>query len=275
MTINQKVISRIIKQLIACILSGIVLVPFLVIIVNSLKTESEAALMDLSLPKSFRWENYSTAIERGKLVTSFFNSSLYSVTATIISILVNSMAAFVLSRRRTRLNQFLYLFILLGIMLPINYIALIRVMQVLHLLNTRTGIILLYTAINIPFGTFILYGFVETVPRELDEAGLIDGASPLELFFKIVFPLLKPAVVTVALLSFMGIWNDFMLPLYVLNRTSHWPMTLAVYNFFGQYQSEWNLIFADIVLTCLPVFIVYLLGQKWIVSGMVAGAIKG
>ena len=275
MTINQKVIRRIIKQLIACILSGIVLVPFLVIVVNSLKTESEAALMDLSPPKSFRWENYSVAIERGKLITSFFNSSLYSVTATIISVLVNSMAAFVLSRRRTRLNQFLYLFIMLGIMLPINYIALIRVMQVLHLLNTRTGIILLYTAINVPFGTFILYGFVETIPRELDEAGLIDGANPLQLFFGIVFPLLKPAIVTVALLSFMGIWNDFMLPLYVLNRTSHWPMTLAVYNFFGQYQSEWNLIFADIVLTCLPVFVVYLLGQKWIVSGMVAGAIKG
>lgn len=275
MIFNQKIVYKIIKQLIACILSGLVIIPFLVILTNSFKTESEAALMDLSFPKTFRWENYSVAIERGKLITSFFNSSLYSITATIISVLINSMAAFVLSRKRTKLNQFLYFFMILGIMLPTNYIALIKVMQVLHLLNTRTGIILLYAAINVPFGTFILYGFVETIPRELDEAGVIDGANPLQLFFKIVFPLLKPAVVTVALLTFMGIWNDFMLPLYVLNRASQWPMTLAVYNFFGQYQSEWNLIFADIVLTCLPVFIVYLLGQKWIISGMTAGAVKG
>lgn len=275
MIFNRKVAYKLIKHFIACVLSGLVIIPFLVIVLNSFKTESKAALMDLSLPETFRWENYSIAIERGKLITSFFNSSLYSITATIISVLVNSMAAFVLSRRKTRLNQFLYLFIVLGIMLPTNYIALIRVMQVLHLLNTRTGIILLYTAINVPFGTFILYGFVETVPRELDEAGVIDGANPLQLFFKIIFPLLKPAIVTVALLTFMGIWNDFMLPLYVLNRASQWPMTLAVYNFFGQYQSEWNLIFADIVLTCLPVFVVYLLGQKWIISGMTAGAVKG
>lgn len=275
MNFNQRITYKIIKQIIACILSGIVIIPFLVILVNSFKTESEAALMDLSLPKSFRWENYSVAIERGKLITSFFNSSLYSVTSTIISVIINAMAAFVLSRRRTRLNQFLYFFMILGIMLPTNYIALIKVMQILHLLNTRIGIILLYTAINVPFGTFILYGFVETIPRELDEAGVIDGANPIQLFFRIVFPLLKPAIVTVALLTFMGIWNDFMLPLYVLNRASHWPMTLAVYNFFGQYQSEWNLIFADMVLTCLPVFVVYLLGQKWIVSGMIAGAIKG
>lgn len=275
MTIKKGKILELIKQLIACILSGIVIIPFLVILINSFKTESEAAIMDLSLPKSFRLENYSIAIERGKLITSFLNSSLYSISATIISVLINSMAAFVLSRKRSKLNQILYILIILGIMLPTNYIALIKVMQILRLINTRIGLILLYSAINVPFGTFILYGFVETIPRELDEASVIDGANPLQLFFKIIFPLLRPAIVTVSLLTFMGIWNDFMIPLYVLNRASQWPMTLAVYNFFGQYQAEWHLIFADIVLTCLPVFIIYLLGQKQIVSGMIAGAIKG
>lgn len=275
MNLRKKKAIEILKQLIACILSGIVILPFIVVVINSFKTESEAALMDLTLPAKFIWENYSIAVERGKLVTSFLNSTLYSVSATVISIIINSMAAFVLSRKRTQLNQFLYIFIILGIMLPTNYIALIKVMQTLHLLNSRLGVILLYSAMNVSFGTFILYGFVGTIPRELDEAGVIDGANPWQLFFRVVFPLLKPALVTVALLTFMGIWNDFMIPLYVLNRSSQWPMTLAVYNFFGQYQSEWNLIFADIVLTCLPVFVVYLLGQKQIVSGMTAGAIKG
>ncbi len=275
MNLRKKKAIEILKQLIACILSGIVILPFIVVVINSFKTESEAALMDLTLPAKFIWENYSIAVERGKLVPSFLNSTLYSVSATVISIIINSMAAFVLSRKRTQLNQFLYIFIILGIMLPTNYIALIKVMQTLHLLNSRLGVILLYSAMNVSFGTFILYGFVGTIPRELDEAGVIDGANPWQLFFRVVFPLLKPALVTVALLTFMGIWNDFMIPLYVLNRSSQWPMTLAVYNFFGQYQSEWNLIFADIVLTCLPVFVVYLLGQKQIVSGMTAGAIKG
>ncbi|HOP55664.1 MAG TPA: carbohydrate ABC transporter permease [bacterium] len=275
MNLRKKKVIEILKQFIACILSGIVILPFIVVVINSFKTESEAALMDLTLPTKFIWENYSIAVERGKLVTSFFNSTLYSVSATAISIIINSMAAFVLSRKRTQWNLFLYIFIILGIMLPTNYIALIKIMQTLHLLNSRLGVILLYSAMNVSFGTFILYGFVGTIPRELDEAGVIDGANPWQLFFRVVFPLLKPALVTVALLTFMGIWNDFMIPLYVLNRSSQWPMTLAVYNFFGQYQSEWNLIFADIVLTCLPVFIVYLLGQKQIVSGMTAGAIKG
>ncbi|HOQ67222.1 MAG TPA: carbohydrate ABC transporter permease [Candidatus Atribacteria bacterium] len=264
-----------VKQIIACILSLMVILPFVMVFLNSFKSESEAAFMNLSLPKSFKWENYLIAIERGKLITSFFNSMIYSIAATFISTIVNSMAAFVLSREKSKLNHFLYFFIVLGLVLPTNYIALIKVMQALHLLNTRLGVILFYAAMHVPFGTFILYGFVGTIPRELDEAALIDGANAWNLFFKIVFPLLRPAVVTVALLTFLGVWNDFMTPLYLLNRASQWPMTLAVYNFFGQYQAEWNLIFADVVLTCLPVFIVYLFGQKHVVSGMTTGAIKG
>lgn len=263
------------KQIIVCLLSTMVVVPFLLVFLNSFKTSSEAALMKLTLPREFKWENYRVAIERGKLAKSFLNSVLYAVTATVISIFVDSMAAFWLARTPSRLSRLLHLFLVLGIVLPTNYIALIKVMQVLRLLNTRLGVILLYVAINVPFGTFILYGFVGTVPRELDEAALIDGAHPLSLFFHIVFPLLKPAVMTVALLTFLGIWNDFMIPLYLLNRSSQWPVTLAVYSFFGQYHSEWNLVFANIVLTCLPVFAMYLLGQKQVVSGITAGAIKG
>ncbi|MGB9682261.1 MAG: carbohydrate ABC transporter permease [bacterium] len=263
-----------IKYFIAYSLSLIIIIPFLVIVNNSLKTKAEADLMDLSLPSHFQWENYRVASERGKLGTSFLNSLLYSVTATSLSVIINSMAAFVLARNKTKINLILYLFIVLGIMLPSNFIALIKVMQIFHLINTRLGIILLYVATNVSFGVFIVYGFVGTIPRELDEAAVIDGANSWQLFFKVIFPLLKPVLVTVAVLTFMGIWNDFMAPLYVLNRASLWPMTLAVYNFFGQYEQEWNLVFADIVLTCLPVFIIYLLGQRYIVSGIIAGAVK-
>jgi raffinose/stachyose/melibiose transport system permease protein len=193
----------------------------------------------------------------------------------VFTILATSMAAFVLARRRTKLNQFIYFFIILGIMLPLNFVALMKVMQILHLINSRIGLIILYTAMHVPFGVFIIYGFVGTIPREIDEAAVIDGAGPWKMFFGIIFPLLKPVLVTVMLLVFMGAWNDFITPLYMLNTANKWPMTLAVYSFFGRYESEWNLVFADIVLTCLPVFIVYLLGQNQIVSGMTSGAVKG
>lgn len=272
---NKITVSDVIKQVIACILSLAILIPFLLVIINSFKTKQEAVLMNFALPKEFQWQNYITVIQKGKLVQSFLNSMLYASGTMVFTILATSMAAFVLARRRTKLNQFIYFFIILGIMLPLNFVALMKVMQILHLINSRIGLIILYTAMHVPFGVFIIYGFVGTIPREIDEAAVIDGAGPWKMFFGIIFPLLKPVLVTVMLLVFMGAWNDFITPLYMLNTANKWPMTLAVYSFFGRYESEWNLVFADIVLTCLPVFIVYLLGQNQIVSGMTSGAVKG
>lgn len=272
---NKITVSNVIKQVIACILSLAILIPFLLVIINSFKTKQEAVLMNFALPKEFQWQNYITVIQKGKLVQSFLNSMLYASGTMVFTILATSMAAFVLARRRTKLNQFIYFFIILGIMLPLNFVALMKVMQILHLINSRIGLIILYTAMQVPFGVFIIYGFVGTIPREIDEAAVIDGAGPWKMFFSIIFPLLKPVLVTVMLLVFMGAWNDFITPLYMLNTANKWPMTLAVYSFFGRYESEWNLVFADIVLTCLPVFIVYLLGQNQIVSGMTSGAVKG
>jgi len=272
---RKKPLADMLKQLLACMLSMMIIIPFLMILLNSFKTQGEAALMNLTLPAVIQWENYIIAIERGRLVQSFFNSALYAIGGTFLTITVTSMAAFVLARRRTKFNQWLYLFMVMGIMLPVNFVALMRVMQMLRLINSQYGIIMLYTATGISFGVFIIYGFVGTIPRELDEAAIIDGAGAFGLFFRVIFPLLKPVLITVMVLNFMGIWNDFIIPLYLLNRSRYWPMTLAIYSFFGRYEQEWNLVFANIVMTCLPVFIIYLLAQKQIVSGMLSGAVKG
>ena len=185
------------------------------------------------------------------------------------------MASYVLSRNRRRLHNFLYLFLVLGIAMPINFIPLMKVMQITNLMNTRIGIILLYTATQTPFNVFLIHSFVSKISPEIDEAAVIDGASPFGLFFRIVMPLMKPVLVTVMVLTFLNTWNEFVMPLYFLGSTDKWPMTLAVYNFFGMYFKDWNLVCADIVLTSLPVIVVYLLGQKYIVSGMTAGAVKG
>jgi raffinose/stachyose/melibiose transport system permease protein len=185
------------------------------------------------------------------------------------------MAAYVLSRNRSKANRILYFVIVLGITMPLNFIALMKVMQMLQIINTRIGIILLYASIQTPFNVFLIYSFVGKIPRDIDEAAIIDGCSPLRLFFSVVFPLLKPVLVTVMVLTFLNTWNEYILPLYYLGNTDYWPMTEAVYNFFGMYFKDWNLLCADIVLTSLPVIVVYLLGQKYIVSGMTAGAVKG
>lgn len=249
--------------------------PIHLVVVNSLKDRTDARSMSIERPTTLHWNNYSTVIKEANLERSFLNSMLYASSSTALSTILAAMAAYVMSRNKTPLNRFLYFFIIMGIAMPINFFTLTKVMQITHLINTQLGIIILYTATQLPFNTFLIYGFVESLPRELDEAAIVDGAGPLRLFFKVIFPLLTPVLVTAALLSFLDIWNNFIFPLYYLNDSSRWPMPLAVYHFFGQFESHWNLVSADIVLTVLPVIVVYLLGQRFIVSGMTAGSVKG
>lgn len=259
----------------ALAVSLVMFIPIYLVIVNSLKTRAEASSMGVALPASLNWSNFATVIERGKLVTAFGNSVLYAVAATLIGTTVAALAAYVLSRNRTRFNRYVYFFIIMGIAMPSNFVTLMKVMQMTHLINTRLGMILLYAASSIPFSVFLIYAFIGTLPRELDEAAIIDGCSPIRLFFSVIYPLLTPVLVTAGVLNLLGIWNEFLLPLYYLNRSASWPMTLAVYNFFGQFQADWSLVSADIVLTILPVIIIYLFAQRFILSGMTAGSVKG
>ncbi|WP_373231239.1 carbohydrate ABC transporter permease [Cohnella sp.] len=272
---RTKVLQNGLKNAVVWATSLVMIAPLLLVVVNSLKDNVQASSMGFDLPHSIHLENFAVVIEKGKLGHSLWNSVLYSGASTILCILLSALAAYVYSRNRSRLNRIAYLFVILGIAMPFNYFTLTKIMQATHLMNTQIGIILLYAAVQIPFSVFILYGFVGNVPKELDEAGIIDGCSPSRLFISVVFPLLKPAVATVFILAFLNTWNEFLLPLYFLNSASKWPMTLSVYNFFGQYQMDWNLVSADIVLTSLPVVLIYLAGQRYIIAGMTAGSVKG
>lgn len=263
------------NNVLAGLVSLIFFIPVYLVFVNSLKTRAEASSMGVGLPTSLNWANFATVIERGKLVTAFGNSVLYAVAATLLGTTLAALAAYALSRNRTRLNRFVYFFIIMGIAMPTNFVTLTKVMQLTHLINTQMGIIILYAAAQIPFSVFLIYAFVETLPRELDEAAIMDGASPLRLFFSVIYPLLTPVLITAAVLNLLNIWNEFLLPLYYLNKSSYWPMTLAVYNFFGQFQSDWSLVSADVVLTIVPVIVIYLMAQRFILGGMTAGAVKG
>ncbi len=193
----------------------------------------------------------------------------------MIGVTLSALAAYVLARNRTRLNRAIYFLIIMGIAMPTNFVTLTKVMQTTHLINSQLGIIVLFAASHIPLNVFLIYAFIGTLPRELDEAAIMDGCSPLRLFFSVIYPLLTPVLVTAAVLNLLDIWNEFLLPLYYLNKSTNWPMTLAIYNFFGQYQSDWSLVSADIVLTILPVILIYLLAQRYILSGLTIGAVKG
>lgn len=262
-------------NILAWLLSLLLLTPLLLILLNSFKTSAAASEMNLALPASLEWSNYSVVIEKGKLGITFLNSLCYSVSSVLLCTLLSAMASYVLSRNRKKLHRFLYMFIVLGIAMPINFVTLMTVMQTVNLMNSRIGIVLLYTATQIPFNIFLIHSFVSKIPEDIDEAAIIDGASAPGMFVRIVLPLLKPVLVTVMVLTFLNTWNEFVMPLYFLDSSDKWPMTLAVYNFFGMYFKDWNLVCADIVLTSAPVILVYLLGQKYIVSGMTAGAVKG
>ena len=267
--------SSVAKNVIIWMVSASMLVPMLLIVFTSLKGSGDARGMSFSLPRSWDFGNFAEVIDKGHLGVGFLNSVLYAGAGTMLTVLLASMAAYVFSRRRSRTNKFLYMFIVMGLVLPINFVALTKVMQLLMLNNARIGIILLYTAVQLPFIVFLCYGFVARIPLELDEAAVIDGCGPIRLFVLIILPLMRPVLVTAMVLCFLNMWNEFVLPLYFLGSTEKWPMTLAIYGFFGRFETQWNLIAADVLLTSLPVVIMFIVAQKYIVGGQTEGAVKG
>ncbi|WP_018754824.1 carbohydrate ABC transporter permease [Paenibacillus terrigena] len=263
------------KEISMWILSLVILVPIAMLLLNSVKNVTESAAMSLKLPTSFHFDNFITVFKDGKIFSSFGNSLLISSVTSVITIITSSMAAFVMTRNRTRLYRYVYILFLIGLIVPMNYITTMKVLQMLHMINTFTGIILLYSATFIPFTVFLFYGFVGGIPKELDESAVIDGCGGSGLFFRVIFPLMKPVSVTALIINFLNCWNDFVLPLYFLNSSSKWGMIMTMYNYFSQYISSWNLVSAAMLINLVPILTVYVLGQKYIISGMTAGAVKG
>lgn len=269
-----KRVKKILKFLVVALCSLIILLPIYFIVVNSLKTVEESQMLSFALPTTIQWSNYIDVIQSANLVRAFFNSMLMATVSSAIAVLVSSMAAYALSRRPTKSHRVIYLYFFMGLIAPVNYVTTLFTLKFLHLENTYIGMILDFAACGIAFLVFLYYGFFDNIPRELDEAALIDGCGSFQLFFKVVFPLLKPATITGVVLNFMGAWNDFVTPLYLLSDSEKLGMTNSIYNFFGEHFNDWNMVFADIVLTVAPIMIIYIVAQKYIVSGT-AGAVKG
>ena len=261
--------------MVACLV--IFVTPFLYMLVNSLKGTKEANLMSLSLPEEIHLENYLEVIKANNymLVTAFKNSLILALCSVILLILTGSMAGYVLQRRNDRTTRLANVLIMSGLMVPPAILPTIWVLQGLHLYKTLLGMTIVEVALNIPFTIMLYRGFMATIPTELEEAGFIDGCSRIQLFSRVVFPLLKPVTSTVIILNAVSIFNDFTNPLYFLPGNANATVQLTLYNFKGKYASSYNLLFADVLVITIPMLVLFIFFNKRIIDGMVAGAVKG
>ncbi|UPK41626.1 carbohydrate ABC transporter permease [Paenibacillus pabuli] len=255
--------------------SLLILLPLVILILGSFKTSAEVLSFSLSLPDKWQFSNYVRVFQEGGLSRAFLNSIWITGISSIINIVASSAASFILARRDTKVSNTIYMYFFMGLIAPMSIITTIRVVQGLGFYGSISSVILIYAALNTAFSVFLYSGFIKTIPKALDEVAFLEGASVFGVFFRIVTPLILPVNATVAIMVFMSVWNDITIPVYFLTNSSTWTMPLSIYNFYGKYSRDWNLIFANLVLTSLPVFILYLFGQKYIVSGLTAGAVKG
>lgn len=263
-------------EVICFIFSLVVLIPFYIVLVNSFKPLDQAAMMQLTLPT--KWvllENYGRVFKEANIPRAFFNSMFISVVSVMLIIIASAMAAFIIQRRKEKWIGIVFNILLIGMIIPANMVNTYVLCKNLYLTTWLWGIVVVLATLNIPVSTFIYVGFFKSIPRELDEAATVDGCSVIRMFFSIIFPLLKPATATVIIINFIAVWNDFTAAIYFLNSPKKVSMVMTQFLFMGSKASDWNLVFADVVLCSLPMIIIYVLFQRYIIAGMVSGAVKG
>ena len=267
-----------IGDIIGCITAFCVfIIPFLFMLVNALKDRKAANKLSISLPEEFMWENFWEVIQTRnfQILTAFKNSALITLASLVVLICVGSMAGYVIQRRSDRVVKIANICIMIGLMLPPAILPTIKLLQLTHLYKTFASIVIMEAVMELPFTIMLYRGFISTIPNELEEAACIDGCSRWGMFSKIIFPLLKPITATVIILNAVTIFNDFSTPLYFYPGADNATVQLTLYNFIGQFSSSYNLLFADVVLIVLPMLVLFIIFNRRIVSGMVAGSVKG
>jgi raffinose/stachyose/melibiose transport system permease protein len=254
-----------------------VVLPLWVIVINSFKPEGEAANIGLGLPH--RWQiglNYRTVWDAGHVLLGLRNTVLVAGPAVIMILLLSSAAAWVFARGKSRWLRAVYYVSIAGILLPPAIVTAVLVLQRLHVFGSLVGLGLFYIGIFSSVAIFLVTGFVKGIPYELEEAAQLDGAGAVNVFVRIILPLLKPILWTSGVVLLLAIWNDFFYPFYIISSPQQDTLMLGLYNFAqaNQYEVRWQLVFGDVVLTSLPLIIVYFVAQRRIVSGLMQGAVK-
>ncbi|WP_017813033.1 carbohydrate ABC transporter permease [Paenibacillus shenyangensis] len=269
--------SQILRVALLYLIAILFLFPFYIAVVYSIKTPVETAQSPLAFPTHIAWSNYAEAIEASNFFLALRNSVLTTVGTVALTIAVCSMAAYVIARNNTRFYNFFYYLFMSSIMLPFQVLMfpLYKTWSELSLLNTIPGLIIALTGVQIGYFAFLYVGFIKTVPKELEESAVLDGASRYRTFYSIIFPLLKPINSTILVLSALGAWNDFVVSMILVQKKEASTLPLVQFQFFGEYTSQVNMAFAAIILSMIPIMLFYLFAQKWIIGGVTAGAVKG
>ncbi|WP_096434445.1 carbohydrate ABC transporter permease [Alteribacter populi] len=256
--------------------SVVILFPLYLTVVNAFKTPQETAESILALPSSFRFDNFIQAIEMTNFFNAFGNSFYITVLTVVFTLLTNSMVAYAIARnlhKRSFKILFYYFVSAMFVPFPIIMLPLVKQMSGLGLMNP-TGLVMLYIVYGLAFNVFLYVGYIKSIPKELEEAAIVDGCSRWGVFWRIIFPLLAPMNATVGILTALWAWNDFLLPLVILSDRSDMTLPLVQFVFQSQFSTNYNLAFASYLMALLPMIIVYVIAQRWIISGVTKGAIK-
>lgn len=271
---RRKAFHSIVMLLVTLIISY----PMLMMLIVSLKSDTDLVVDPVGMKMSLAYENYVSAFQQMNYPLTFFNSFILTLCAVALVSFLGCTAAYAIVRSRKCKKLFLAINVLflIGLSLPqqVALVPMVLWLKNLGLQNTRLGVIMVYVASNASYAIFLFSGFINTIPIALEEAAIIDRASPFTVFWKIVFPLLKPSMITMIIVMTLRVWNEFMYPLVLLQGKTSRTLPLTIFMFKGDLQIQWNVMFAATTLAILPLMILYFIFQKQVVSGMMSGAVK-
>lgn len=279
----KKAKSTLSSVLLVC-LSLIWLSPIYIILANSFKSRDEMYVNPLGMPVKFSLEYYSGAMEKMSFLRAFGVSFVITIVSVAIIVVLCAMAAWMMARSDGKLSKAIYYTLILTMLIPFQTLMMPLMQEMnslekllgIQIKDTIGGLIFMYIGFGAGMGVFMFYGFVKgSLPRTLEEAAIIDGCNTWQLFWRVVFPLMKPTIITLVILDVIWIWNDYLLPSLTLKSASNRTIPIGTQIFFGQYTIEWNMAMAALMLTIIPVVVFYLCAQKHIVKGVAAGAVKG
>jgi len=277
---NNQLLEKILtffNYLLLTVLALIFIYPLVLMVLTAFKSTREFFFDPFGLPDTWSLKPFIDVWQKANFNTYFFNSVLIATSAVILLIFCASLAAYAIARFDFKYNNLVFMFFLAGIMIPIRLgiLPLFILMKNLNLLDTRLSLILTYAASGMPMSVFILTGFFKTIPTELGDAARVDGCNKFQVFYKIMLPLVRPALATVTIVNFVPWWNDFFFPLLFINTDALKTIPLGMTIFFGQYMTDWGLLFSGMVIASVPLLILYILMSKQFISGLTSGAVKG
>ncbi|PSL41410.1 carbohydrate ABC transporter membrane protein 2 (CUT1 family) [Planomicrobium soli] len=278
----MKKVGKVIKDVLLVLLALAFLSPIYIIFVNSFKDRQELYDNALSLPTNFSLQYYLQAMEKMNFLSAIVNSLYITIVSVIIIVVLSSMTAWMLVRTNNKLSTVIFMTFIATMLIPFQTLMM-PLMQFMSsitnnlnipIYNTREGLIFMNVGFHASLSVFLYHGFIKSIPITLEEAATIDGATKFGVFWRIIFPMLKPITATVMILNVISIWNDFLLPSLTLIDTSLRTIPLSTFYFFGEFSIQWNLAMAGLTLTIIPVIIFYALAQKHIIKGIGEGAVK-